>query len=105
MKLRGRVGIARDKFSGAVGDMNPAFGEGTSKGRQRRGAKTAMPVGDKTRNRQGLKREESNRGKRWRWGWRPNFVRLSGERQEPKIRRGGFGAGEKWCYRRGRVVK
>jgi hypothetical protein len=67
-------------------DINPAFGKGTSKGRQRRGAKKAMPVGDKTRNRQELKREESSRGKRWRWGRRTNYVRLSRERQEPKIR-------------------
>jgi hypothetical protein len=89
----GEWGIARDKFSGEVRDSNPAFGQRTSKGRQRGGTKTAMPVGDKTRDRQRLKREESSGGKRWRWGWGTNDLRLCGERQEPKIRREGFGAG------------
>jgi hypothetical protein len=62
-----------------------------------------MPVGDKTRDRQRVKRKESSKGKRWRW--RTNYVRLSAKRQKPKVRRRGFGAGEEWCYRRGRVIK
>ena len=41
-RREGEWRIARDKFSGKVRDIDPAFGESTSKGGQRRGTKTTM---------------------------------------------------------------
>jgi hypothetical protein len=65
-RREGEWRIARDKFSGKVRDIDPAFGESTFKSRKRRGTKTTMPVGYKTCDRQRPKRKESGRSKRER---------------------------------------